>query len=56
VKVDPAVATLDPDRIHFIRVFASGVPADPVPGRFGWMRRSKAAIDLARLHGLILIE
>jgi len=53
VKVDPATADLDPDRIHFIRVFASGVPADPVPGRFAWMERSKAAIDLAALHALM---
>jgi hypothetical protein len=53
VKVDPALASLDPNRIHFIRVFASGVPTDPVPGRFAWLQRSRAAIDLAALYALI---
>lgn len=53
VKVAPAVAHLNPDAIHFMRVFVGGVATDPVPGRWPWMQRTKAAIDLAALARLI---
>jgi hypothetical protein len=53
VKVDPAVARLNPDAIHFMRVFVGGVATDPVPGRWPWMQRTKAAVDLAGLARLI---
>lgn len=53
VKLDPALAGLAPDAIHFLRVFVGGVPTDPVPGRWPWRERFKAAVDLTALHALI---
>lgn len=53
VKVDPALARLAPDAIHFMRVFVSVLRTDPVPGRWQWMEQSKATLDLQALFQLI---
>jgi hypothetical protein len=53
VKVDPALSRLAPESIHFMRVFVGVLRTDPVPGRWQWMEKSKATLDLDALARLI---